>query len=390
MKGKWWVAVIALCCFLLIDVSALKEPEKVIIDVDTSAFVRTSFDLDDDLAVLIGLSSPEIDIVGITTTFGNANVHDTYLNAQYLLQLTGFNEKIPLLQGAEFILRGNHKPTPASSFITETLRKNPPKTISLICLGPLSNLASAITQDPSIVPLIKRVIMMGGNTQNAYPNGLDVDLNFMADRDAANLVLASAVPKYLIPKQTCLQVTMSPEWITSLFQNCSCPSSYVCLLEESLHQWANIIPYFLDFVFPEEQFPQRSKNRGFVPWDVTAVLYATNPELFSEESIFGMHVKGFYTIATEQSQATEDAIASLNHTNHVIVPKVVNETAALQVAASKLCSIQLKSNLDLATLKQQLVINGYYYHIIGAFGILIGLIVICFVVSLKHNKSKKE
>ena len=168
------------------------KPINILIDTDIGG------DVDDALALALALNSPELNIVGITTVYlanaWRANV------TRNMLRVFG-REDIPVSTGAEKPLIGwwdenripnsskdfgiiDGKPLPcACDFIVETVEKYGELTI--VAIGPLTNLALAIAKAPYIVPKI-RIVMMGGQITKAHP-----EWNIVCDPEAARIVFES-------------------------------------------------------------------------------------------------------------------------------------------------------------------------------------------------------
>jgi uridine nucleosidase len=156
-------------------------PYKVIYDTDPG--------IDDAMALLLALSSPEIEIIGLTTVFGNTHVEGTTRNALNLLNFAG-RPDIPVAMGAsrpmvmplgltgEFVHgddgMGNlgwndvHKPDQkpldkhAAQFIVETIMQHPGE-ITLVAVGPMTNVGLALQLEPRIAQHARNVVIMGGS-----------------------------------------------------------------------------------------------------------------------------------------------------------------------------------------------------------------------------------
>ena len=189
--------------------------------------VDTDPGIDDAMALLFLQAIPWVRIVAITTVFGNAEVGVTTRNAHYLAGRFGI--AAPVLQGASQPLRIARRPspihvhgrdglgdagalpdavsaasaaaptaatTPAHQRIVELLRERPGR-VSILALGPLTNLALALRQDPGIAELAERVVVMGGafgwsgRRGNVSPVA---EANVRNDPDAADEVLGARWP----------------------------------------------------------------------------------------------------------------------------------------------------------------------------------------------------
>jgi inosine-uridine nucleoside N-ribohydrolase len=170
---------------------------------------------DDALAILLALES-DLDVVGLTTVAGNAPVKDTTNNALAILEF--FDYEVPVARGAnrplvkqqdtaEFIhgeggIQGE-LPDPtsrtvnnsAAEFIVERARDHGELTIAAI--GPLTNLALALSIDPDLPEFLDQVLIMGGAVAHAGNRTPAAEANLHADPDAANRVLQSTDPTFV-------------------------------------------------------------------------------------------------------------------------------------------------------------------------------------------------
>ena len=147
-------------------------PEKVIIDTDIGD------DIDDAFAVALALRSPELKILGITTTFGNTEKRAKLLDR--LLGEVGRSD-IPVAAGvptqpktdftqAKYAERGHFAKAShpdAVTFLLDGIRKNPGE-ITLVAIGPLVNVGAAIDKDGETFRKLKRVVLMGGSIYRGY------------------------------------------------------------------------------------------------------------------------------------------------------------------------------------------------------------------------------
>ena len=184
--------------------------EKVIIDTDIGD------DVDDAFALALALSSQHLQILGVTTAWG-----DTDLRARLVerfLKQTGHGD-IPVAAGPKtqpgtaFTQAAWAKafPEPAKGwpnavdFILDEIRRNPGQ-ITLISLAPLSNVGALIQKDPATFRKLKRVVMMGGSIRQGYGDlgyvpdkGPGAEYNIKMDIPAAKELFASGVPIEMMP-----------------------------------------------------------------------------------------------------------------------------------------------------------------------------------------------
>ena len=198
------------------------SPEPVIIDTDPG--------VDDAIALLMALSCSELEVIGLTTTAGNVPLTPATRNTLALLEYLNRTD-IPVYKGASRPVRGRFayarhvhtvsgltyglnepeiKPakTGAVQFIGQTLLADP-GAVSIIALGPLTNLARVLRRYKSALPAARRVIVMGGAV--ATPGNVTPysEFNFYSDPTAARMVIESGVPMTLIDLAPCRQVFVS-------------------------------------------------------------------------------------------------------------------------------------------------------------------------------------
>ncbi len=190
-------------------------PRKIIIDTDPGQ--------DDAVAILLALASrEELDVLGITAVAGNVPLALTQRNARIVCELAGRPDMrvfagadAPIhraLVTAEHVhgktgLDGPPVPDPdmdlqaqnAVDFIIETLMEHPPGTVTLVPIGPLTNIALAFEKAPEIVPRVAEIVLMGGayfEVGNITPAA---EFNIYVDPEAAEIVFKSGVPLVVMP-----------------------------------------------------------------------------------------------------------------------------------------------------------------------------------------------
>jgi inosine-uridine nucleoside N-ribohydrolase len=198
--------------------------KKIIIDTDPG--------VDDMMAIFLALNSPELEVLGLTTIFGNVMTPQASQNALTLLELAGKSE-IPVAEGAEQPLKqsftkpasfvhgddgfGNTHPAKpqgkviaqsAADFIIEQINKYPGE-VTLVALAPLTNLALAVQKDPSIVNKVKEVVVMGGVVRSSGNVSPVSEANIMGDPHAGDVVMVAGWPLTLITLDITLQVLMT-------------------------------------------------------------------------------------------------------------------------------------------------------------------------------------
>jgi inosine-uridine nucleoside N-ribohydrolase len=185
------------------------QPEKIIIDTDIGD------DIDDAFAIALALRSPDIQILGVTTTFG-----DTETRAKLVDRLLGEAGRtdIPVAAGVptkpKSVLtqrifaeggRFARKSHPSAvEFILDQIKRNP-GDVTLVCIGPLFNVGTAIERDPATFRRLKRIVMMGGSIKRGYgdpyaaPTPPEPEWNIVNDIPSAQKLFAAGVPIYMMP-----------------------------------------------------------------------------------------------------------------------------------------------------------------------------------------------
>src|SRR4029077_17486702 len=146
-------------------------PVRIIIDTDVGD------DVDDAFALGLALNSPEVKILGITTAWGDTKLRACLVDR--LLTETG-NAQVPVAEGivtksttpfsqARWAQAGPPPKSHAAAvdFLLEQIRQNP-GTITLVAIGPLTNIGAAIDRDAATFKKVDRVVLMGGSIRKGY------------------------------------------------------------------------------------------------------------------------------------------------------------------------------------------------------------------------------
>ncbi|HET9589943.1 MAG TPA: nucleoside hydrolase [Anaerolineales bacterium] len=216
-------------------------PKRILLDTDPG--------IDDSLAILLALASPEIQIEGITTVHGNCSVEQATVNALSILELVratgipvakGF--ALPLVQPSLLAAEthgdsglGYAKlPAPrrgpearhASDFLIEKILSSPGE-ITLLALGPLTNVAFAIRKEPRLVEAVREVIVMGGALR--YPGNASplAEYNVFVDPHAAHIIYHSGMPVTLAPLDVTYQCILTPEDVKRLQKTPSASGRFI-------------------------------------------------------------------------------------------------------------------------------------------------------------------
>src|SRR3979490_2776094 len=250
--------------------SRANAPEKIIIDTDIGD------DIDDAFAVGLALRSPEFEILGISSAWG-----DTHLRARLLsrfLKETGRGDipvamgiakhppgKVNVLTQAPYAQGGpggENYPN-GVDFILEQVKLHPGE-ITLIAIGPETNLGAAIDRDAATFRKLKRVVLMGGSVYRGYSQfnygktpGPDPEWNILCDIQAARKVFSSGVPLYVMPLDS-TQIKLQELERAKIFRASTALTDALLVLYA---QWS------------------RGGTQTPTLFDAVAVAYAIHPEL---------------------------------------------------------------------------------------------------------------
>lgn len=257
---------------------------KVIFDTDPG--------VDDAMALLFLHHHPDIDLIGITTVFGNALIETTTRNALFLKREWKIDAPVAKGAGDTFIPhRVSHEPPtfihgddglgnigvpdiidlpldprPAHRFIVETVRANPGE-VTLVAVGRMTNLANALKDDPDILGLVKQVVIMGGafdTNGNVTPAA---EANIHGDPEAADVVMTANWPVVVVGLDVTLQTVMTKQALADI--------------RDAAGKRAELLFDLSQFYI---KFYESRVADGMVVHDSCACAYVVAPELFETRS----------------------------------------------------------------------------------------------------------
>jgi inosine-uridine nucleoside N-ribohydrolase len=251
---------------------------KLIIDCDPG--------IDDAIALVLAMQCPDFEILGITTTFGNAQVEQTTKNALRIVETSG--KRIPVHRGADKPLSvplrpppdfvhgkdglgntGQPEPTtkanakPAAQFLVETA-KTYPGEVTILAIGPLSNLAEALRLDSGFARNVRELIVMGGALYvpgNVTPVA---EANIYGDPHAADLVFTASWKVTMIGLDVTTKVQLSDQMLSRVRTQNKTFGLFI---------WS-ISRFYAEF-HRQEHIPG-----GIYPHDPSAVVYLIEPGIF--------------------------------------------------------------------------------------------------------------
>jgi len=209
--------------------SAAVPSSRVIIDTDPG--------VDDALALLLAMRSPELKIEAITAVAGNVPLELSLPNALRMVEISGRTD-IPVAAGAKAPLQrrlvtatyahGENglggavfpEPTikpvsePAAELIRQVIRKYPGE-VSLIPIGPMTNIATALDLDSELAGMVRRIVMMGGSLSggNITPAA---EFNVYVDPEAARIVFQSGIPITMVGLDVTRKTSLTDEHVRLL------------------------------------------------------------------------------------------------------------------------------------------------------------------------------
>ncbi len=252
---------------------------------------------DDSMALMLALQSPELEILGITTVAGNESLERATSDVLRMLEIAN-QPGIPVHVGADmplvharsdFAVRNYGKwysdeppPMPpggfakkkaetesAVSFIVRTVMANPGE-VTILAIGPLTNIAQAIRAEPKFAASVKQLVIMGGavallpeGAGNITPNA---EFNFWVDPEAAYVTLRSGIPIELSPLNVSRKSALTLDWYQKLV---AVDNPLTALLEETLGKR-----------FEDEP------DRSWFMYDQIAVASLIDPSLVTSEALY--------------------------------------------------------------------------------------------------------
>lgn len=199
------------------------DRRKIILDCDPGH--------DDAMAILLAAASEKVELIGITTVAGNAEVDKTSINALKVCEIAGLHD-VPVAKGAgqplvrlretapdihgDSGMDGPMLPEPTKTIVEEhavdfIIREllHSDGDITLVPTGPLTNIAMALRKEPAIAEKIQEIVLMGGGTFGNWTPA--AEFNIFVDAEAAKVVFESGVPIAMFGLDLTHQALATPE-----------------------------------------------------------------------------------------------------------------------------------------------------------------------------------
>ncbi len=273
------------------------EKIKIIMDIDTG--------IDDAIAMCFALGNEKFDVLGFTTTYGNRRIEVTTENTLKILELVGRTD-VPVARGAErpmvklynppefSIVHGydglgdmaDPLPAPkikpieksAVQFMADTLRDSD-EPITLVPVGPMTNVASLILAHPELMPKIKEVVLMGGSTLNGNTSAT-AEANILADPEAAHILFNSGLKIRMTGLDATWKGYIGFEELETEFKT---------------QNWLTETIYGMCGIYVEH-YRDRMKNPGIAMHDSLTLGWLAAPDMvISEDYYVTVDINGRYT-----------------------------------------------------------------------------------------------
>jgi inosine-uridine nucleoside N-ribohydrolase len=281
--------------------------EKVIFDCDNTMGLPRQ-EIDDGLTLYYLLGRPDVDLQGVTTTFGNGPIDRVYPQTVHMLRELG-QDNIPVLRGEgqrRSTVPSDTPETEAVRFLVEAAAAQPGE-ITLLATGPLGNLYAASELDPMFFSNLKQIACMGGCLHTLRIGWRNLgELNFSADPEAAHAVLSQTdCPLVLMNAHTCLQATFERSDLVKM-------KGWKYDTHRITRDWLWVFGLYCGVT-------------RFYLWDLLPAIYISRAEMFDENI-----VRVTSTIADLESGAIvvgrDDGGVPINMPTRILEPELFKET----------------------------------------------------------------
>lgn len=261
----------------------INQPKKIILDCDPGH--------DDAIALLLAHGNPNIELLAVTTVVGNQTLDKVTRNALSVARIANITN-VPFAAGAvrplvrnieiapdihgDSGLDGPVLPEPtieldnrhAIDLIIDTIMSHPPKTVTLVPTGGLTNIAMAVRKEPKIAERVKEVVLMGGGYHVGNWSAV-AEFNIKIDPEAAHIVFNEKWPLTMVGLDLTHQALATPEVIEKIAAIKTKPAKFVL---EMLEFFGKMYKQAQGFTYPPVHDP-------------CAVAYVINPELIKTKRV---------------------------------------------------------------------------------------------------------
>ncbi len=320
MKGLLYLSILvpfAACgrCVLAQGATAASGKQKIILDTDIGD------DIDDAFALGLALSSPKLQVMGVTTAWGDTDLR-ARLAARFLVETD--HSDVPVAAGPGTMAKSTFTQTrwasqfpepqkgwpDAIDFVLNTIRRNPGQ-ITLISIAPFSNVGALIDRDPATFRKLKKVVIMGGSIHRGYGDlgytpdrGPSPEYNILMDISSARKLFASGVPLYVMPLDS-TQLKLDLVKRNALFSQGTPLTDALTLL---YHQWTS-----------------STNNPTPTLFDPMAVSFAIDPSLCPTQAMrIAIDDKGYTRVEPGEPNANVCLQSDSDRFFHFYIPAVLD------------------------------------------------------------------
>lgn len=260
-----------------------QQPKKIILDCDPGH--------DDAIAILLAHGNPDIELLAVTTVVGNQTLEKVTRNALAVARIANITN-VPFAAGSvrplvrqievapdihgDSGMDGPVLPEPtikldprhAVDLIIDTIMSHPPKTITLVPTGGLTNIALAVRKEPKIAERVKEVVLMGGGYHVGNWSAV-AEFNIKIDPEAAHIVFNEKWPVVMVGLDLTHQALATPEVVEKIAAVKTQPAQFVL---ELLEFFGKMYKQAQGFTYPPVHDP-------------CAVAYVINPDLVQTQRV---------------------------------------------------------------------------------------------------------
>lgn len=312
--------------------------KRILIDTDPG--------IDDSLAILLALASPEVTLEGLTVVHGNCSAAQGTKNALAVLELAGASH-IPVAKGCDLPLvqplllapetHGDsglgyaHLPEPqsrplvqhGSDFLIEQILSKPGQ-VTLVAIGPLTNVALAVRKEPRIVQAVKELFIMGGAIRHEGNTTPLAEFNTYVDPHAAHIVFHSGMPITLTPLDVTYQCILLADDVMRLQKFKSPLADFIaeatrfymefhdkyqgiqgCIINDPLTLALTFAPQLCDY---EEQYVDVDLSGGVSMGKTFADFYKMTGKPANMKVALGVRARAFMDLFVERMESLIQAV----------------------------------------------------------------------------------
>ncbi|APX72181.1 hypothetical protein BTM29_06255 [Companilactobacillus allii] len=284
---------------------------KLIYDCDNTIGLHGK-DVDDGLTLLYLYQQSNIDILGVTLTYGNGTVQEVKEQTEQLCSLFSLDVDTYVGKGKD---DSDVSVSMAAKFLVKMVKKYPHQIV-VLATGSMANLYEAYKIEPSFFKLLKKVVIMGGRFEEMFINSIPIgELNLSIAPEAAHAVITSEIPMTIVSGQYISGALLGRDDLHMLDNDGS-----------KRFKWlSGVILDWMQYTEDNWSVP------GFINWDTITALSLTEPDQFEFEDVYlSSSVEGLKTGLMEKKQNGNQkveiltSIKDLSHLNNIVLKTLNN------------------------------------------------------------------